>query len=141
MKILVAVDGSPSSLAALDALVARLSLFRDPPLLVLAYVHLPIPYPGAVHWVGKEAVEKYYQDEGLAALKPAEERLASHGIAFEHAILTGDPAHELTRHASASGCDMIAMGARGHTALANLVLGSTATKVLAVATLPVLFPR
>jgi len=33
------------------------------------------------------------------------------------------------------------MGARGHTALANLVLGSTATKVLAVATLPVLFPR
>ena len=141
MKILVAVDGSPSSLAAVDALVARASWFREPPVFVLAYVHLPVPYPGAVHWVGKETVDKYYHDEGLAALKPAEERLASRGIAFEHAILVGEPAHELTRHAVASGCDLIAMGARGHTGLANLVLGSVATKVLAASTVPVLFPR
>ena len=141
MKILVAVDGSESSLKALEALVPRMTWFREAPVVVLTYVHMPVPYPHAVRWVGKETVDKYYQDEGSAALEPAERLLASRGVGFERAILVGDPAHEIARHAVATGCDLIAMGARGHTALANLVLGSTATKVLATSTLPVLFPR
>ena len=37
--------------------------------------------------------------------------------------------------------DLIAMGTHGHTALANLVLGSVATKVLATAPVPVLLLR
>jgi nucleotide-binding universal stress UspA family protein len=36
---------------------------------------------------------------------------------------------------------MIAMGTHGHTALANLVMGSVATKVLAVSKIPVLLMK
>jgi nucleotide-binding universal stress UspA family protein len=141
MKVLLAVDGSEASLAALDALVDRARWFSDPLSIHLAFVHPAVPYARAAAWAGKEAVERHYQEESLAALKPAEERLAARNIPFERVVLVGDAAQEITRHATASHCDMIAMGTRGHTTLANLVLGSTATKVLASATVPVLFPR
>jgi nucleotide-binding universal stress UspA family protein len=36
---------------------------------------------------------------------------------------------------------MIVMGSHGHGALANVVLGSVTTKVLAIATVPVLIVR
>ena len=39
----------------------------------------------------------------------------------------------------AGGFDLIVMGTHGHTALENLVLGSVATKVLAISKVPVLF--
>ena len=40
--------------------------------------------------------------------------------------------------AQRSGCDMIHMGTRGMTALANMGMGSIATKVLHLAQVPVL---
>ncbi len=36
---------------------------------------------------------------------------------------------------------MIAMGTHGHTALANLVMGSVATRVVATSTVPVLLMK
>jgi nucleotide-binding universal stress UspA family protein len=43
----------------------------------------------------------------------------------------------IAREAVRTGCDLIVIGSRGMTAAANLVLGSTATKVLHVSSLPV----
>ncbi|HQU49347.1 MAG TPA: universal stress protein [Casimicrobiaceae bacterium] len=45
------------------------------------------------------------------------------------------------RHAEAAGCDLIVVGTRGHGAMANLVMGSVATKVIALARVPVLVIR
>ena len=68
MKILFATDGSPRSLAALSTLVGMLDRFREPRDIVLLNVHPPLPYRGAAGWVGKEAIERYYDEEGEAAL-------------------------------------------------------------------------
>jgi nucleotide-binding universal stress UspA family protein len=141
MKILLAVDGSECSLDAVDALIAHSRWFAEPPTVVLAYVHPPLPYPMAQSWVGKETVEKYYHDEADAIFAKAAARLEAGRMPFERAMLVGDAAQEIGRHAVQSGCDLIALGRRGHTALANLVLGSVAMKVLASSTVPVLFPR
>lgn len=141
MNVLIAVDGSETSLAALDAFLARSDWFSAPPSIELVFVHPPLPYPRAVSWVGKDAAQQYYAEEADAALQPAEARLRDRGIRFERKVLIGDPAQEIARHAEASGVDMIAMGTHGHGALKNLVLGSTAVKVLACAKVPVLFPR
>ena len=141
MKILLAVDGSECSLEAVDALIGHAGWFAKPPTIVLVYVHAPLPYPKAAAWVGKDAVEKYYRDEADAIFAKAAERLQANQVAFERVLLVGDAAHEISRHAAESGCDVIALGRRGHTALANLVLGSVATKVLASSKVPILFPR
>lgn len=141
MKILFAADGSEHSLAALDALMARMDWFRERPSISLVNVHAKLPYPGATAWVGRETIQKYYDEESQAALQPAIQRLAAEGIPHDAVTLVGDAAAEITRHASQGGYDVIVMGTHGHTALANLVLGSVATKVLASSKVSVLFLR
>ena len=141
MKVLLALDGSKHSMVALDALIQRLDWFAEPPMIDLVNVHSAVPYPGAVARIGKDTMQQYYDDESEAALKPAEARLAGKDIAYEKVKLVGDPAAEIVRHAAHRGCDLIVLGTHGHTAMANLVLGSVATKVLASSKIPVLLLR
>ena len=140
MKILFAVDGSPRSIAALSALLARLDWFAAPLSLDLVHVHAALPYPGAESWVGKENVQKYYDDESKTVLDAALAQAKGKRVKANAVALVGDAAVEIARHA-ASGFDLIAMGTHGHTALGNLVMGSVATKVLASSKVPVLLLR
>ena len=137
MKILAAVDGSTHSLAMLDKLCDRFEWFRDPPQLVLLYVHLALPYKRAVAWAGKDAVHSYYEEESDAALAPAQQFLTQRGVTFSTQKLVGDAAAEIVRVA-ATGFDLIAAGTHGHTGLASIVMGSVATKVIAASPIPVL---
>ncbi len=141
MKVLLATDGSKRALDAIEAFVSRLAWFREPPSIELAYVHPPIPVGRAVAWAGKEAVERYYAEEAADAMKPAEELLVRREVAFTSVKLVGDPGVEIVRHAEGAGCDLIVIGTRGHGAVANLVMGSVATKVLAAARIPVMVIR
>jgi len=141
MKIVVAVDGSPESLAAVEKLIAKLGIFRDVPDLTLLTVHPRIPYRSATNWVGKEAVERYYKEENDAALADSAALLTARGIAFRSEQRVGDPAEEIVKYATHEQCDVIVMGTHGHTALANLVMGSVATKVIATSKTPVLLMK
>lgn len=141
MKILFAVDGSDRALAALDLLIARLDWFRERPSITLVNVHPPLPYAGAAAWAGRENVQRYYEEESQEALQPARERLASKGLGEDAVTLVGDPAEEIAKYAAAHGHEILAMGTHGRTALSNLVLGSVATKALAISKVPVLFLR
>ncbi len=141
MKILVAIDGSPHSLAAVAALADRAAWFRDAPQLTLLHAHLPIPYKAAAAWAGHDAVAKYYSEESDAALEGAMKLLGARGMTFSVEKCVGDPADEIVGHAAAGNFDLIAMGTHGHTALAGLVMGSVATKVLARSKVPVLFMK
>jgi nucleotide-binding universal stress UspA family protein len=141
MRILMAVDGSAHSLKALDALVARIDWFRAAPVVDLIHVHPPVPYAAAAAWVGNEVVHQYYEEESDKALAPSLERLAAAGILHSAVKKVGDPAHEIVHHAKEGRYDLVAVGTHGHTALANVVMGSVATKVVASSTLPVLLLR
>jgi nucleotide-binding universal stress UspA family protein len=138
MKILVAIDGSPQSLAALEKLVGKFGFFRDTPRLTLMHVHPPVPYTAAVTVVGRETVEKYYREESEGVLAAAGAVLSARGIPFRGERRVGDPAEEIVKFATDEQFDMIAMGTHGHTALANLVMGSVATRVVAMSRIPVL---
>ncbi|HSV18728.1 MAG TPA: universal stress protein [Casimicrobiaceae bacterium] len=138
MKILFATDGSKASLDALEALLARYDWFRDPPALTLVTVHPPIPYGMASRWVGKHTVEEHYAEESAAALASCRAALDKRGIMYTAVTRVGEPASEIVALAHAEGYDCIAMGVHGHTALATLVLGSVAQKVIASTSTPVL---
>jgi nucleotide-binding universal stress UspA family protein len=141
MKILVAIDGSLHALAALASLIDRIAWFRDTPQLTLIHAHLPIPYKAAAAWVGHAVVAKYYDEESEAALASARQLLETRKIAFTIAKRVGEPAPEIVAFAESGAFDLIVMGTHGHTALANLVMGSVATKVLASSKVPLLFMR
>ncbi len=136
-KILVAIDGSETSLRAVAHLTSPTSVFPAATQIVLIHVHLPIPSPRAVSWVGAEVVNQYYDDEAEEALNAARELLRKAGRAFEVVKRVGDPGHEIAQVAK-DGYAAIVMGTHGRTALVNLAMGSVATRVIAEANVPVM---
>lgn len=145
MKILLAVDGSAFTEKAVTYLISHLQWFRGEPELHLLHVKLPIPVGLAVEQarriLGDESVTGYYREEAQAALAPAEKILRTEGIPFHAHYLVGDIAHEIHAYAVKKNIDLIVMGSHGHGAIANVVLGSVTTKVLAKTSTPVLIVR
>lgn len=138
MKIVFPTDGSGASVAALNQLIARLGWFAEPTQVAVVNVHLPLPYARAVAWAGKDAVQRYYEEESNAVLTAAASVLAKAGVTFVQAMRIGEPAHEIVRFAGEWNAGLIAMGRKGHGALAAMLLGSVAQKVIATSPLPVL---
>ena len=105
----------------------------------LVAVHLPIPKIGGAFnaVVSQQMVDQYYKDEGAQMLTASEKLLSEAGVAFVSHILVGQIAQTIVEHGDATGCQMIFMGTRGMGALANIVMGSVATKVVHLALVPV----
>ena len=142
MKILLAVDGSRPSLDAVDCLVEHADWYKSAPEVELVTVHLPVPkLPGLSSVVGKTGVQRYYQEEGEERLAAARKKLDAAGIKYQARVLVGQVAETLVKHAKDRRCDMIYVGTRGMTGAAAALLGSTATKVLHLATVPVLLVK
>ena len=141
MKILLAVDGSEISLNAVHSLIAHVRWFADKPELHLLTVHPPIPVGLATQHVGHAALERYYREEGEAALAPARRLLDGAGLPHTPHIHIGEPAAIIVKGAQELGCDLICMGSHGHGVLQNAILGSVATRVLHLARMPVLVAK
>jgi nucleotide-binding universal stress UspA family protein len=140
MKILLAVDGSDYTNRMLSYLLAHKEWTSAGHAFTVFYAVLQVPHRAAA-FAGPELVHRYYEDDARVVLEPVRALLAEHGIQarFEHRI--GSPATEIAAIAQKEKFDLLVMGSRGHGALANLVLGSVATKVLAACAVPVLLVR
>jgi nucleotide-binding universal stress UspA family protein len=143
LKILLAVDGSESAVHATQKLIESAGWFKEPLEIELVTVHLPLPQVGgfAGSVVSHDMVEKYYSEEGAKALAPARKLLDSAGVRYVPHILVGEVAQSLVAHAQKTGCQLLYMGTRGMSAMPNLMVGSVATKVLHLATVPVVLVR
>ncbi|MBU6483551.1 MAG: universal stress protein [Betaproteobacteria bacterium] len=138
IKVLLPVDGSASATRATRTLLATLDWYRDRPEIDLIAVHLPVPqlpHMGVV--VSKDMLARYYDEECDKMLAPARQLLDAAGVSYRVHKLTGPIAETIVAEAKASDSDMIYMGTRGMTAIANMALGSVATRVLHLAQTPV----
>ena len=142
MKILLAVDGSKYSIDAVNCLIEHADWYREKPAVELLTVHLPVPkLPRMGLVVGKNQIERYYREEGEAMLAGAKRKLDAAGIRYNASILVGPVAESIVAHARKTRCDLIFIGTHGRTAAGNMLLGSIATKVLHIASVPVLLVR
>ena len=139
MKILLAVDGSKDSDFAVHALIQRIAWFRDVPKIDLLYVHLPLRPIGSLLGtpLSQQTVDEYYRGEAQEHLAESKRLLNEAGLVFETHPLVGEPAMEICKFANSHKSDLIFVGSRGMGAVGNLVLGSTTTKVLHLAKIPV----
>jgi len=139
MKILLAVDGSPYTKKMLAYLAAH-ELFspNNDYTAVTAQIVLPSQARSAL---GKELVNKYYEEEGLRVMAPVTKYLLRHGITARFVWKTGRPGDLICKTATEGKFDLVVMGSHGHGALLNLVMGSVATEVLAGCKVPVLIVR
>ena len=133
MRILLAVDGSNASLDAVKSVIDHAGEFREAPRIELVTVHRPLP-----RVVGKSQLDRYYQEEGEKTLAAAKKLLDGAGIAYQAQVLVGDPAESIVKHCRKARCDLVALGAKGRSALGDMLLGSTASKVLHLSDIPVL---
>jgi len=141
LRFLVTVDGSQASLLAVEHLIRLLDWYRQPVEVHLLNVQMPILSGNVKTFISREQLDDYYRCEGVAALKSARACLDQAGVKYLHHIGVGDPATVITDYAKRTECDQIVMGARGRGAVAGLLLGSVATKVIHLADRPVLLVK
>jgi nucleotide-binding universal stress UspA family protein len=140
MKILVPVDGSRYSQAAIGFIASRATLIGTAPDVHLLNVQWPVPMRAA-RVVGREALRSYYDDESAKALKPALTALKKAGLAAATELRIGQPGDQIAAAAEDSRADLIVMGSHGHGALLGAVLGSVTNAVLARCKTPLLMLR
>lgn len=141
VKILVPVDGSACSLRAVDHVIAHAGWLAEVPEIHLLHVHAPVPLPGALAHVGPETLNAHYREESEGQMAEARRQLDAAGRAYTPHIHVGAAAEVICRQAADLGCDLIVMGSHGRSAVASLVAGSVAMRVLSLAHCPVLLVK
>ncbi len=139
MKILLAIDGSSYTKKMLAYLAAH-DMFSPKNEYVAVTAQLALPSQ-ARSALGKELVQKYYEDEGIRVMAPVNKFLLRHGITVQTVFKIAKPGDLISKTATEGKFDLVVMGSHGHGALVNLVVGSVATEVLAGCKVPVLIVR
>jgi nucleotide-binding universal stress UspA family protein len=141
MKILVATDGSKTSLNAVKYAAKLSSNTRSNDTITLISVHDDTGYRHAAKFVGQAEVEDYLRELSEKELKSARKVLDTAKVKYNNAIVIGHVSEEIVKFATAGKFDLIVMGSKGRSGIADLLIGSVAQRVLATAKQPVLLVK
>jgi nucleotide-binding universal stress UspA family protein len=132
--ILVTLDGTATDRAIIDHIkqLAKLAHSR--------VVLLHVADGWAARTYGPDAVSPEISDD-TAYLDKVRQEFQNEGISSEAELAYGDPAKEIIRWIQQKGCDLVAMSTHGHRFLADLFLGTTASRVQHRIRVPVLLLR
>ena len=132
--ILVTVDGTPTDRAILEHVKQLAKLARS------RVVLLHVADGWAARTYGKDAVSSEISED-TDYLKKVRSEFEAAGITADAELAYGDPAKEIVRWVKQKGCDLVAMSTHGHRFLADLFLGTTASRVQHNVSVPVLLLR
>jgi nucleotide-binding universal stress UspA family protein len=124
--IVLGTDGSPGAEAAVQKVIELARGSGATVHLVCAY-----PTPSALERLGMTARQDATDLRGVAydVLARDERRFSEAGFAVEKHAREGDPAHAIIDVAAEHKAELIAVGARGTTALRRFMLGSVSSKL------------
>jgi nucleotide-binding universal stress UspA family protein len=142
MKILVPSDGSKPALNAVRYAAELAGMIRAASsTITLISVHDDTGLRHAKAVAGKEAVADYLREQSEKELKSAHKVLEDAGIRHDMVIRTGHVSKEIVDFAKAGKYDLIVLGSKGRGAIADLLMGSVAQRVLATARQPVVLVK
>lgn len=132
--ILVTLDSTPTDRAIIEHVkqLAKLAHSR--------VVLLHVADGWAARTYGPDAVSPEITQD-TAYLQTVLAEFQATGIPVEAELAYGDPAREIVKWVERKGCDLVAMSTHGHRFLADLFLGTTATRVQHSIRVPVLLLR
>ncbi|MBV6447748.1 universal stress protein [Nitrosomonas sp.] len=137
LKILLPVDGSDNARKAVTDFIPLLNWYAEKPELHLLNVQYPLRGNVAL-FINQADIKQYHQEEGLKELQGTRALLDQAGVAYQYHIVVGDPAEMIVRFASEKQFNQIVMGPRGAGGIQGLLLGSVTSKVMQLASTPVL---
>ena len=132
--ILVTLDGTSTDRAIIEH-VKPLAKLADSKVVVL---HVANGW--AARTYGPDAVSREILEDTAYLAKVRAEFQAA-GISAEAEMAYGDPVSEIVKWVKQKGCDLVAMSTHGHRFLADLFLGTTASRVQHSISVPVLLLR
>lgn len=137
LKVLLAVDGSESSLHAVAHVMKRAAAAKGDHQIHLINVQHPL-HGSVSTFINAAQIKQYHHDEGMKTLARAREMLDTAGVPYQFHLFVGEPAEVVTRYAKEQACEEIVIGSRGLSGISSLLLGSVATKIIHLAEMPVL---
>ena len=137
-KILVPVDGSENASRVVRHVLTLAGELREP--LDIHLLNVQHPFPGTIKGVAEQA-RQYHQEQGEAALAGARKLLDDAKVKYSYHVSVGEAAPTVAKFAGELQCDLVIMGTRGMGSLANMVMGSVATKVLHLVHVPVMLVK
>lgn len=142
MRILMALDGSPSSDAACRLVgsltwpsgsVVEVIAVAEPAAERLAPLVVSAPTIGSYDEQTAEELEHVVEDAVAVLERP--------GLLLSHAVVHGRPATLIVERAAEFRAELVVIGSRGHGPLASMLLGSVSAEVVDHAPCPVLVVR
>ena len=132
--ILVTLDGTPSDRAIIEhiKLLAKLANSR------LVLLHVADGWAASTY--GRDAVSPEIRED-TAYLEKVRAEFQAAAIPAQSELAYGEPADEIIKWVQQKGCDLVAMSTHGHRFLADVFLGTTATRVQHSISAPVLLLR
>ena len=140
MRILIPVDGSTCSRAAVRFIGARSKFMGEKPDVTLLNVQQNIPGTVIEHF-SLEAVRSVYEAEGKAIVEKLAPEIEAYGIEPHMAVRIDDCGPAVAKIAVDDNIDLITMGSRSLSPVKSFFLGSVSRSVLEHTTTPVLLVR
>ena len=132
--ILVTLDGTPTDRAIIEHVKPLAKLAQSQ----LVLLHVADGW--AARTYGSDAVSPEISED-TAYLKKIRAEFQAADIPTQAELAYGDPATEIVKWVQQKGCDLVAMSTHGHRFLADLFLGTTASRVQHNISVPVLLLR
>jgi nucleotide-binding universal stress UspA family protein len=132
MKILIAIDGSDFSQAALQSVIAR-PWPANTSVRVLHVVEPPSLLMGremAAYDPEFEAVWKALREQAKDLVEKASEKLRAAQFIVSTELVEGDPKSQIIDAANAWHADMIVLGSHGRTGVSRFLIGSVSQAVV-----------
>lgn len=141
MKILLPVDGSELSVHE-TRFALRLVGEGLRASFVLANVQAAASFYELITAKDPTLIETAAQEAGGDLMAASAQLLADAGVAFETAVITGDPANAMLDLIELHGCDMVLMGSRALGPIRRMIEGgSTSRRLLDESPVPVLLVK
>ncbi len=131
---LVTLDGTPSDQAIIRHVKELAAAMHSR----VALLHVAVGW--AARTFGPDAVHTEI-DEDTAYLQKVLADFRAAGIQADAELAYGDPVQEIVKWVENRGCDLVAMSTHGHRFIADIFLGTTASRVQHSISVPVLLLR
>ena len=141
MKLLVALDGSKNSLTAAKYAASLAASLKGKSHITLMSVHDDTALKHFKKYVPKDTVSDYLRGLSEKDMASAQKLFDKIGVAHDMVIRFGHPAEEIKAMSESGKFDLIVMGSKGRSSIKDMVVGSVAHKVLAIAKVPVLLVK
>jgi nucleotide-binding universal stress UspA family protein len=132
--ILVTLDGTSTDRAIIGHVKELAKLAKA------KVVLLHVADGWAARTYGPDAISPEITQD-TAYLKKIKSEFQSEGIVTAAELAYGDPVKEIVNWVKQKGCDLVAMSTHGHRFLADIFLGTTASRVQHSISVPVLLLR